>query len=94
MPTKHFFSGRLRFGDLDLTSAFEGEEKIAQEVKILDITKHPRYKTGQSYFDVAVLEMEEVQFTEAVRPICLPDSRDFVEDKYEGVTIIFCISTK
>ena len=72
-------------------SVFDGEDTIAQEVKVTRIAKHPEYKIGLAYFDVAVLEMEEIQFTEFVRPICLPDSKDFVEDRYEGVIINYVI---
>ncbi len=76
-------------GDLDLATNYEGEEKIAQQRKITKITKHPKYISGRGYFDVAVLEIEEVWLSETVRTICLPDSTDFKEDKYDLVTTYF-----
>jgi hypothetical protein len=54
-------------------------------VKTLMLT-YSKYIIGIAYFDVAVLEIEEVQLSNTVRTICLPDSTDFREDKYEQVT--------
>ena len=40
---------------------------------------HPNYTTSTSYYDVAVLQIEEsIEFSNAVGPICLP--RDSSED--------------
>jgi hypothetical protein len=54
---------------------------------------YPKYISGRAYFDVAVLEIEAVQLSNAVRTICLPDSKDFIEDKYNQVTTIFYLIT-
>jgi hypothetical protein len=42
---------------------------------ILDILHffiHPDYKEGIAYHDIAVLETENLNFTKAIRPVCLP----------------------
>jgi hypothetical protein len=84
---KQFFnSWRLRFGDIDLSSNIDDED-IVQELRITRITKHPKYVEGVAYFDIAVLETEPIEYTGYVRPVCLPSSKDFNEDKYEGVSI-------
>jgi hypothetical protein len=37
-----FLSWKVRLGDLDLSTDYEGEEQIAQERKITKIAKHPK----------------------------------------------------
>jgi hypothetical protein len=80
----HFFSWRLRFGDIDLSST-QDDEDFVQEFRITKITKHPKYVQEIAYFDIAVLELEPVEITAHVRPICLPSSKDFRMDKYDQV---------
>jgi glycosylphosphatidylinositol transamidase (GPIT) subunit GPI8 len=83
-----FYSWRLRFGDIDLSSSLDDED-LVQELNITKITKHPNYKQGVAYFDVAVLEVDPVEFTGNVRPVCLPTSKDFKVDRYEPVTLVY-----
>jgi hypothetical protein len=83
-----FISWRLRFGDIDLSSSTDDEDDFVQEVRISKITKHPNYVEGIAYFDIAVLEIEPIEYTGNVRPVCLPSSKNFREDKYEGVSKI------
>ena len=61
------------------------DEDIVQELRITRITKHPKYVEGVAYFDIAVLEIEPIEYTAHVRTICLPSSKDFAVNKYEGV---------
>jgi hypothetical protein len=83
MLIKQFFnSWRLRFGDLDLSSNTDDAD-IVQELRITRIKKHPKYIEGVACFDIAVLEIEPIEYTGYVRPVCLPSSKDFNEDKYE-----------
>ncbi len=86
MIKKPFFnSWKLRFGDIDLSSNTDDED-IVQELRITRITKHPKYVEGVAYFDIAVLEIEPIEYTGYVRPVCMPSSKDFNVDKYEGVS--------
>ncbi len=39
---------------------------------ILNFFIHPDYKEGIAYHDIAVLETENLNFTKAIRPVCLP----------------------
>ncbi len=41
-----FSSLFVRFGDLNLAANYEGEELIAQQRKIIKITKHPKVSMG------------------------------------------------
>jgi hypothetical protein len=63
-------------------------EDMLQELKIAKITKHPKYQKGVAYFDVAVLEVDPVEFTGNVRPVCLPSSRNFNVDKYQQLSLL------
>ncbi len=81
-----FLSWKLRFGDVDLSSSADDEDDFVQEVRITKITKHPKYVEGVAYFDIAVLIIEPIEYTGHVRPVCLPSSKDFMVDKYDGVS--------
>jgi hypothetical protein len=81
-----FLSWRLRFGDVDLSSSADDEDDFVQEVRITKITKHQKYVEGVAYFDIAVLIIEPIEYTGFVRPVCLPSSKDFMVDKYDGVS--------
>ncbi len=83
-----FFSWRLRFGDVDLSSRADDEDDFVQEVRITKITKHPKYVEGVAYFDIAVLIIEPIEYTGYVRPVCLPSSKDFRVDEYDRVSKI------
>jgi hypothetical protein len=85
----HFFSWTVRLGSVDLSSTDDGKQKSAQQRKITRITKHPNYYDGVAYFDIALLDIEEAYFSEAVRPICLLDSKDYYPNKYDQVKTIF-----
>jgi len=85
-----FYSWRLRFGDIDLSSSLDDED-LVQELNITKITKHPNYKQGVAYFDVAVLEVDPVEFTGNVRPVCLPTSKNFKVDRYEQAILLLFV---
>ena len=74
-------------------SSNRDDENIVQEVRITKLTKHPNYVEGIAYFDIAVLEIEPIEYTGYVRPVCMPSSKDFSVDKYEGVSISFVFLT-
>ena len=55
------------------------------ERNILKFAKHPKYGQGGAYYDVAVAEADRIiEFTEYVRPVCLPmtpvDDEDALAD--------------
>ena len=44
---------------------------------------HPNWREDiPLYFDVGILEMDQVEFTKFIRPICLPDASSITVDKY------------
>jgi len=40
------------------------------------IYKHPEYSDGQGYFDMAIIKVTFVEFSNTVKPICLPEVAD------------------
>jgi hypothetical protein len=48
----------IRFGDNNLEDSFDDYGMVERGIKKINI--HPKYKTNQAYFDVAVLEIDEV----------------------------------
>ncbi|XP_062552028.1 uncharacterized protein LOC134217285 isoform X2 [Armigeres subalbatus] len=60
----------VRFGDLDIFSTI-GDE-FAQQLKIVEIIRHPSHRFASHYHDVALLRLEKgVRINEAVIPACL-----------------------
>ncbi len=70
MITFDYFRHLIRIGDTNLTS--ENDNKYAIDLAILDSFVHPNYDTVRSYYDVAIFETASVEFSERIRPICLP----------------------
>jgi hypothetical protein len=66
----------LKLGDID------GPEPIEQQIRQVFI--HPKYKKGQVYFNVAVLKIDRVQYSETINAICLPPTLDPIGNKYTG----------
>ena len=78
----------VRLGDLNVTS--KTDDFAVESRNIQDKTIHPKYKFPFSYFDVAVLEMDQsVYFTNFIRPICLPTTHTSNVDnhKFDFVTL-------
>ncbi|KAK0182378.1 hypothetical protein PV327_000525 [Microctonus hyperodae] len=73
----------VRLGDLDLYDDNDGATPINVVIETVNI--HPQYSPSQYTNDIAVLRLQnEVQFTDHIRPICLPipnevANRDYVE---------------
>ena len=60
---------RCVFGTADLD--YSTPER--KEIKIEEIILHPKYK-GTSYFDIALVKLkEDLDFNDAISPICIPD---------------------
>ncbi len=75
----------VRLGEANLSPSDDSETESSHHRKITGVTIHPKYIDGQAYFDIALLDVDEIQFSPTVRPICLPNSKDFKIDKYDGV---------
>uniref|UniRef100_A0A1S4H878 Peptidase S1 domain-containing protein n=2 Tax=gambiae species complex TaxID=44542 RepID=A0A1S4H878_ANOGA len=57
-------------GDLNIYSNADNE--YAQELKIVDVIRHPNYKFTSSYYDIALMKLERnVSVTRYVIPTCL-----------------------
>ncbi|XP_035901446.1 polyserase-2-like [Anopheles stephensi] len=60
----------VRLGDTDLGSAEDDE--FAQQISIARIIVHPQYRGSRKYFDLALIELQQmVQYSEAVCSTCL-----------------------
>ncbi len=73
---------KIRIGDFDL-----GSDKDDGTAKNLDIIKkfiHPEFDGVASYFDVAILETEEITFSSKVKPVCLPNMPSKNIHKYDN----------
>ncbi|XP_076389576.1 transmembrane protease serine 9-like [Megachile rotundata] len=61
----------VRIGDLDLYSDNDGVQPV--QLGIDKVTVHPQYSTSSTVNDIAIIRLNnDVQFSEHVRPICLP----------------------
>jgi len=73
---------KLRIGESDHAS--EEDNRYAIDLEIINSIRHPEYDDETAYFDVAILETEKVNFSRAIRPICLPDSPSDDANKYQN----------
>ncbi|XP_058818807.1 serine protease 53-like isoform X2 [Topomyia yanbarensis] len=59
-----------RFGDINIFS--DEDDQFAQQLKIVEIIRHPEFKFALSYNDIALLRLEKnVTLHETVSPACL-----------------------
>ncbi|XP_053692147.1 uncharacterized protein LOC128740611 [Sabethes cyaneus] len=59
-----------RFGDINIFS--DEDDQFAQQLKIVQVIRHPDYKFSLSYNDIALLRLEKnVRLHETVSPACL-----------------------
>uniref|UniRef100_A0A182U5D5 Peptidase S1 domain-containing protein n=1 Tax=Anopheles melas TaxID=34690 RepID=A0A182U5D5_9DIPT len=59
-----------RFGDLDLFNATDNQ--YAQQLKIVEIIRHPEHRHRDRYHDIALMRLErEVMLHDTVAPACL-----------------------
>ena len=75
------FRWKVRIGDFDLKSTRDNGN--AKDLDIIKIFVHPKFDGEASYFDVAILETEEITFSRAVRPVCLPNKINNNIHKYD-----------
>ena len=64
------FRWKIRIGDFNLGS--DSDDRNAKDLGIIKKFVHPNFDGIASYFDVAILETEEMTFSKAIRPVCLP----------------------
>ena len=58
------------FGTSDLS--YSTPER--QEIEIEEIIKHPKYKKGTSYYDMALIKLtQDLEFSDSISPICIPE---------------------
>uniref|UniRef100_A0A3F2YQ77 Peptidase S1 domain-containing protein n=1 Tax=Anopheles albimanus TaxID=7167 RepID=A0A3F2YQ77_ANOAL len=61
-----------RLGDIDLFN--DSDDGYAQQIRILEIIRHPEYRFSARYHDIALLRLErKVALHETVAPACLWD---------------------
>jgi hypothetical protein len=77
----------VRLGEPNLSPSDDSKKKSSEHRKISRVTIHPKYNNGQAYFDIALLDVDEIKFSPTVRPVCLPNSKDFKTEKYDNVII-------
>ena len=53
-----FLSWKIRLGDNNLEDSSDDHGMVERGIKKISI--HPRYKPTQAYFDVAIMEIDEV----------------------------------
>ncbi|XP_031616424.1 serine protease easter-like [Contarinia nasturtii] len=86
----------VRIGEWNHTSNKDCEEGICldpvQNVRVAELIPHENYnlrKSRTSENDIALLRLERpINYTEWIRPICLPISGDFANRNYDGVSLI------
>ncbi|XP_042890721.1 uncharacterized protein LOC122265450 [Penaeus japonicus] len=62
----------IRLGEQDFTKSTEAK---TFDYPVKRVTLHPEYNVLTNYFDIAVIELnDEVRFSPAVRPYCLPSA--------------------
>ncbi|XP_058818845.1 uncharacterized protein LOC131681810 isoform X2 [Topomyia yanbarensis] len=60
----------VRFGDIDLTSA--DDDQYAQQIKIVEVIRHPMHKFAANYHDIALIKLSKgVRLHDTVAPACL-----------------------
>lgn len=74
----------IRMGTSDLESIHSNG---GIERSVVDIHVHPKYVPGQAHYNVGIAEAIEIfEFSDFVRPVCLPylpvDDNNFLEGKY------------
>ena len=73
----------LRIGEFSLSK----NESRGFHRKIEKTMVHPNYDGTLAYFDVGIIQTEEVEFSETVQPICLPDTFSVDMDKYKDNSV-------
>ena len=78
---KKYFRFKVRIGDFDHSSS--DDDRLAVTVDIKNKFIHPRYNGKAAHFDVAVLETDNIDFTESIYPVCLPQNKSANYNEYD-----------
>ena len=54
---------------------------------IINKNIHPKYDKIKAHFDVAILEMEEIDLKGFIMPVCLPETRFTNVEEYDEKTV-------
>ena len=65
---------QIRIGDFNHAS--KEDDKNAKNLEISKYFIHPLFKEKEAYFDIAILETDQIEKSDAVSPICLPLSEN------------------
>lgn len=66
----------IRLGDID--------HNESTDRRMGDIYIHPGYKSDQAYYDLAIVKVSYVDYSDTITPICLPVRPDPIGNKYVG----------
>ena len=67
----------------DLLGVRQGFQEGAIQRKVISWTQHPKYVSGRAYYDAAVAIADQlIEYTEYVRPVCLPMTPVDDDDAY------------
>ncbi|KAJ8672486.1 hypothetical protein QAD02_003745 [Eretmocerus hayati] len=73
----------VRLGEYDIQSQNDGANPI--DVQIQQSIIHPRYNPNVIQNDIAILKLSrDVEFTDAIHPICLPVANDIKNKNFVG----------
>lgn len=64
----------VRVGEYD----FQKTDRAKHDHRVMRIVRHPQYNQSTYFSDIALLKVDRpIQFTNYVRPACLPDNQEF-----------------
>ena len=72
----------IKLGDFDLQDPDDDADVLEREIQKKTI--HPKNKKLQAYYDIAIVKIDPVELSPAIRPICLPSKPYSRENKYDG----------
>ena len=72
-------------GEFDLAS--NGDSRRGFDLEIGNILVHPQFEEKKAYFDVAVIQTKNIEFTPIIQPICLPNMTNSNGDHYSRASV-------
>ena len=67
----------------DLLGVRQGIQEGAIQRKVISWSQHPKYVSGRAYYDAAIAKADQlIEYTEYVRPVCLPMTPVDDDDAY------------
>ncbi|GAB6030889.1 hypothetical protein CHUAL_007721 [Chamberlinius hualienensis] len=75
----------VRLGDLDIATDTDNAQPV--DFKVLQLIPHADYNPTLIKNDIAIMKLDKpTQFTDLIRPICLPTIASMVSNQFEGTT--------